>query len=86
MTCIRTSVHEETELLTVLKFKHFPHLHDAIVCGPRQLHASQICFRYSAGVAGLLRKLASAPSCLPPIDVEKAIASCQQKTGKTNRR
>ena len=29
-----------------------------------------------------MRKLASAPSCLPPIDVEKAIAWCQRKTGK----
>src|ERR1700730_12450970 len=34
------------------------------------------------GIDGLLRKLASAPSCLPPIDDEKAIAWCQRKTGK----
>ena len=38
--------------------------------------------RAEDGIAGLLRKLASAPSCLPPIDVEKAIAWCQQKTSK----
>src|ERR1700704_4585555 len=38
--------------------------------------------RAEDGIAGLLRKSASAPSCLPPIDVEKAIAWCQQKTGK----
>ena len=38
--------------------------------------------RAEEGVAGLLRKLAKAPSCLPPIDVEKAIAWCQLKTGK----
>jgi exodeoxyribonuclease V alpha subunit len=38
--------------------------------------------RAEDGIAGLLRKLASAPSCLPPIDVEKAIAWCQRKTGK----
>src|SRR6266436_93928 len=38
--------------------------------------------RAEDGIACLLRKLASAPSCLPPIDVEKAIAWCQRKTGK----
>ena len=38
--------------------------------------------RAEDGIAGLLRKLAGAPSCLPPIDVEKAIAWCQRKTGK----
>src|ERR1700745_288430 len=38
--------------------------------------------RAEDGIAGLLRKLASAPACLPPIDVEKAIAWCQRKTGK----
>ena len=38
--------------------------------------------RAEDGIAALLRKLANAPSCLPPIDVEKAIAWCQQKTGK----
>src|SRR5271166_5757580 len=38
--------------------------------------------RAEDGIAGLLRKLASAPSCLPPIDVEKAIAWCQRQTGK----
>jgi exodeoxyribonuclease V alpha subunit len=37
--------------------------------------------RAEDGIAGLLKKLASGPSCLPPIDVEKAIAWCQQKTG-----
>lgn len=38
--------------------------------------------RAEEGIAGRLRELAKAPSCLPPIDVEKAIAWCQQKTGK----
>jgi exodeoxyribonuclease V alpha subunit len=38
--------------------------------------------RAEDGIACLLRKLAGAPSCLPPIDVEKAIAWCQRKTGK----
>jgi exodeoxyribonuclease V alpha subunit len=38
--------------------------------------------RAEVGIASLLRKLAGAPSCLPPIDVEKAIAWCQRKTGK----
>jgi exodeoxyribonuclease V alpha subunit len=38
--------------------------------------------RAEVGIAGLLRKLAGAPSGLPPIDVEKAIVWCQQKTGK----
>src|SRR4029077_9448527 len=38
--------------------------------------------RAEDGIACLLRKLASASSCLPPIDVEKAIAWCQRKTGK----
>ena len=38
--------------------------------------------RAEDGIACLLRKLASALSCLPPIDVEKAIAWCQRKTGK----
>ena len=35
--------------------------------------------RAEDGIAGLLRKSASAPSCLPPIDVEKAIAWWQTK-------
>ena len=38
--------------------------------------------RAEDGLAALLRKLAGAPSSLPPIDVDKAIAWCQQKTGK----
>jgi exodeoxyribonuclease V alpha subunit len=38
--------------------------------------------RAENGIAGLLRKLAGARSCLPPIDIEKAIAWCQGKTGK----
>ena len=38
--------------------------------------------RAEDGIASLLRKLASAPSCLPPIDVEKAITWCQRQTGK----
>jgi exodeoxyribonuclease V alpha subunit len=38
--------------------------------------------RAEDGLAGLVRKLASAPSSLPPIDLEKAIAWCQSKTGK----
>jgi exodeoxyribonuclease V alpha subunit len=42
--------------------------------------------RAEDGIACLLRKLASASSCLPPIDVEKAITWCQRKTGKEWRR
>src|ERR1700722_1724131 len=38
--------------------------------------------RAEDGLAALLRKLAGAPSSLPPIDVDRAIAWCQQKTGK----
>jgi exodeoxyribonuclease V alpha subunit len=38
--------------------------------------------RAEEGIAVLLRKLAEAPSCLPQIDMEKAIAWCQGKTGK----
>jgi exodeoxyribonuclease V alpha subunit len=38
--------------------------------------------RAEESVAGFLSRLAKAPSCLPPIDIEKAIAWCQQKTGK----
>jgi exodeoxyribonuclease V alpha subunit len=38
--------------------------------------------RAEDGIASLLRKLANAPSSLPPIDIEKAIAWCQRKTGK----
>ena len=38
--------------------------------------------RAEEGIAGLLRKLASGPSCLPPIEVWKAIAWCERQTGK----
>lgn len=38
--------------------------------------------RAEEGIAGLLRKLASGPSCLPPIEVGKAIAWCERQTGK----
>src|SRR5262245_60571833 len=50
--------------------------------------AARISFTYRTlrraedGIACLLSKLASASSCLPAIDVEKAIAWCQRKTGK----
>jgi exodeoxyribonuclease V alpha subunit len=38
--------------------------------------------RAEEGIADLLRKLAKEATCLPAIDTEKAIAWCQQKTGK----
>jgi exodeoxyribonuclease V alpha subunit len=38
--------------------------------------------RAEQGIAKLLRKLSSAPSRLPPIDIEKAVTWCEQRTGK----
>ena len=38
--------------------------------------------RAERGIAKLLRKLSSAPSRLPPIDIEKAVTWCEQRTGK----
>jgi exodeoxyribonuclease V alpha subunit len=38
--------------------------------------------RAEQSIAKLLRKLSSAPSRLPPIDIEKAMAWCEQRTGK----
>jgi exodeoxyribonuclease V alpha subunit len=38
--------------------------------------------RAEQGVATLLRKLGSAPSQLPPINIEKATTWCEQRTGK----
>ena len=38
--------------------------------------------RAEQGMAKLLRKLGSAPSRLPSIDIEKAVAWCEQRTGK----
>ena len=38
--------------------------------------------RAEEGIAARIRSLAALPSSHPPIDVEKAIAWCQQKTGK----
>jgi exodeoxyribonuclease V alpha subunit len=38
--------------------------------------------RAEQGIARLLRKLGSAPSRLPPVDIEKALTWCEQRTGK----
>ena len=38
--------------------------------------------RAEHGIACSLKRLALGPSCLPPIDLEKALAWCQDKTGK----
>ncbi len=38
--------------------------------------------RAEDGIAASLKKLAKASSCLPPIDIEKAVGWSQQKTGK----
>jgi exodeoxyribonuclease V alpha subunit len=38
--------------------------------------------RAEQGIAKLLRRLASAPPQLPPINIEKAVAWCEQHTGK----
>ena len=38
--------------------------------------------RAEEGIATALKKLAGASSSLPPIDIEKALAWCQRKTGK----
>ncbi len=38
--------------------------------------------RAENGIATLLKKLTNAPSCFPPINVNKAIAWCQLQTGK----
>lgn len=38
--------------------------------------------RAEQGIAQLLKKLGSAPSQLPPINIEKAVAWCEQQTGK----
>jgi exodeoxyribonuclease V alpha subunit len=38
--------------------------------------------RAEEGIASALKKLAGASSCLPPMDIEKALAWCQRKTGK----
>ncbi len=38
--------------------------------------------RAEQGIAKLLRKLSSAPSRLPPIDIEKAVTWSEQRTGK----
>jgi exodeoxyribonuclease V alpha subunit len=50
--------------------------------GARDLIYLPYLRRAEEGLAGLIRKLAGAPAFLPPIDVEKAIAWCQSKTGK----
>jgi exodeoxyribonuclease V alpha subunit len=38
--------------------------------------------RAEQGIAKLLKKLSSAPSQLPPINIEKAVTWCEQQTGK----
>ena len=38
--------------------------------------------RAEQGIAQLLKKLGSAPSQLPPINIEKAVTWCEQQTGK----
>lgn len=38
--------------------------------------------RAEQGIAKLLKKLSSAPSQLPPINIEKAVTWCEQRTGK----
>jgi len=38
--------------------------------------------RAEQGIARLLKKLSSAPSQLPPINIEKAVTWCEQRTGK----
>jgi exodeoxyribonuclease V alpha subunit len=50
--------------------------------GERHLIYLSYLRRAEQGMATLLRKLGSAPSQLPPIDIEKAVTWCEQRTGK----
>jgi exodeoxyribonuclease V alpha subunit len=50
--------------------------------GERHLTYLSYLRRAEQGLATLLRKLGSSPSQLPPINIEKAIAWCEQRTGK----
>jgi exodeoxyribonuclease V alpha subunit len=50
--------------------------------GERHLIYLSYLRRAEQGLAKLLRRLGLAPSRLPPINIEKAIAWCEQRTGK----
>ena len=50
--------------------------------GERHLLYLPYLRRAEEGIAKILRKLGSAPSQLPPINIEKAVLWCEQQTGK----